>query len=79
MKELWSKQYLDHISFITYLFGLFLGSFESPRVSAGIPVTIPIRGGVCVVPPLLFNIPSSIFFRGTYGMAKSVPLGKPEY
>jgi hypothetical protein len=41
MKELWSKQYLDHISFITYPFGLFLGSFESPRVSAGIPVTIP--------------------------------------
>jgi hypothetical protein len=41
MKEIWSKQYLDHISFITYPFGLFLGSFESPRVSAGIPVTIP--------------------------------------
>jgi hypothetical protein len=45
MKELWSKQYLDHISFITYPFGLFLGSFESPRVSAGIPVTIPIPTG----------------------------------
>jgi hypothetical protein len=44
MKELWSKQYLDHISFITYPFGLFLGSFESPRVSAGIPVTIPTYG-----------------------------------
>jgi hypothetical protein len=43
MKEIWSKQYLDHISFITYPFGLFLGSFESPRVSAGIPVTIPNR------------------------------------
>jgi hypothetical protein len=41
MKEIWSKYCFDHSSFISYPFGLFLGSFESPRVSTGIPVTIP--------------------------------------
>jgi hypothetical protein len=43
MKEIWSKYCFDHSSFISYPFGLFLGSFESPRVSTGIPVTIPIN------------------------------------
>jgi hypothetical protein len=41
MKEIWSKYCFDHSSFISYPFGLFLGSFESPRVSTGIPMTIP--------------------------------------
>jgi hypothetical protein len=32
MTEIWSKQYLDHISVISCLIGLFLGSFWSLRV-----------------------------------------------
>jgi hypothetical protein len=40
MKEIWSIYCFDHTSFISGPIWTFLGSFSTPRVRAGIPVTI---------------------------------------
>jgi hypothetical protein len=40
MKEIWSIYCFDYISFISGPIWLFLGSFLTPRVRAGIPVKL---------------------------------------